>query len=68
MRHNFIETAITILVVAFVSVVIWIAILLAVIHVFGCSLSLEVESQMAHHESGANAAAEPTPTPVARGN
>lgn len=68
MRHDFSEIAIKILVVSLVSVVLWLAVLLAVIHLVGCSLSLEVESQMSHHESGANAAAEPTPTPIAKGN
>ena len=67
MTTRTITAIIGMLIVAAVGVVLWLLILAAVLHVAGCSLSLEVESQMSHHESGADASAAPTPTPAARG-
>lgn len=68
MRHNLVETAVMILVVALVCTVLWIMFLAAAIHLVGCSMSLEVESEMHHHESESLPMMEPTPTPAARIN
>lgn len=68
MKHFIVEHVVSLLAVMMVAAVLWCLILGAVMYVFGCSMSLEVESQMHHHENDSAMTAEPTPTPAARIN